>query len=57
MTGLGTFVGAAGHSLPFLISPYQTAFALALVVVVMFFTLIGYLNKVVRPKYPSRRAR
>ena len=29
----------------------------ALVVVVMILTLIGYLNKVVRPKYPPRRAR
>jgi hypothetical protein len=29
----------------------------ALVIVVMIATLVGYLNKVVRPKYPSRRAR
>ncbi len=28
-----------------------------LVIVVMIATLVGYLNKVVRPKYPSRRAR
>lgn len=29
----------------------------ALVIVVMIMTLVGYLNKVVRPKYPSRRPR
>jgi VIT1/CCC1 family predicted Fe2+/Mn2+ transporter len=34
VTGLGTLVGAGGHSLPFLISDYQTAMTVAVVVVV-----------------------
>lgn len=44
VTGLGTFVGAAGHSLPFLISHYQTAFALALVVVVIELLAIAWVR-------------
>jgi VIT1/CCC1 family predicted Fe2+/Mn2+ transporter len=34
VTGLGTLVGAGGHSLPFLISDYRTAMTVAVVVVV-----------------------
>jgi erythrin-vacuolar iron transport family protein len=33
VTGLGTFVGAGGHSLPFLISHYETAMTVAILVV------------------------
>ena len=35
VTGLGTLVGAGGHSLPFLIPHFETAFVLAIVVVVV----------------------
>jgi uncharacterized membrane protein len=34
VTGLGTLVGAGGHSLPFLLPDYQTAMTVAVVVVV-----------------------
>jgi VIT1/CCC1 family predicted Fe2+/Mn2+ transporter len=34
VTGIGTLVGAGGHSLPFLIPHYQTAMTVAVVVVV-----------------------
>jgi VIT1/CCC1 family predicted Fe2+/Mn2+ transporter len=33
VTGAGTFIGAAGHSLPFLISHYETAMTVAILVV------------------------
>src|SRR5919107_4461703 len=35
VTGLGTLVGAGGHSLPFLIPHYQTAMTVAVIVVVL----------------------
>ncbi len=35
VTGVGTLIGAAGHSLPFLIPHFQTAFALAIMVVIV----------------------
>lgn len=35
VTGVGTLIGAAGHSLPFLIPHFHTAFALAIVVVIV----------------------
>jgi VIT1/CCC1 family predicted Fe2+/Mn2+ transporter len=34
VTGIGTLIGAGGHSLPFLISHYQTAMTVAVVVVI-----------------------
>ena len=44
VTGLGTFIGAAGHTLPFLISHYETAFALALVVVIVELLAIAWVR-------------
>src|SRR5690349_1562911 len=44
VTGVGTFVGAAGHSLPFLISDYETALTLAVGVVVVELLAIAWVR-------------
>lgn len=44
VTGLGTLIGAGGHSLPFLIPHFHTAFALAIVVVVIELTAIAWVR-------------
>ena len=44
ITGLGTFVGAAGHALPFLIPHFQTAFVVALVVVAVELIAIAWVR-------------
>ena len=44
VTGLGTLIGAGGHSLPFLIPHFQTAFALAIVVVVIELLAIAWVR-------------
>lgn len=44
ITGLGTFVGAAGHSLPFLISDYTTAMTIAVIVVVVELLAIAWVR-------------
>jgi VIT1/CCC1 family predicted Fe2+/Mn2+ transporter len=44
VTGLGTFVGAAGHSLPFLISDYHTALTVAIVVVALELLAIAWVR-------------
>ena len=44
VTGLGTLVGAGGHSLPFLISDYETALTIAVVVVAMELLVIAWVR-------------
>ena len=44
VTGLGTLVGAGGHSLPFLIPHYQTAMTVAVVVVVLELLAIAWVR-------------
>ena len=44
VTGVGTFVGAAGHSLPFLISDYTTAMTVAVIVVVLELLAIAWVR-------------
>ncbi len=44
VTGVGTLIGAGGHSLPFLISHFQTAFVLAIVVVVVELMAIAWVR-------------
>ena len=44
VTGVGTFVGAAGHSLPFLISHYATAMTVAVIVVVLELLAIAWVR-------------
>jgi VIT1/CCC1 family predicted Fe2+/Mn2+ transporter len=44
VTGLGTLVGAGGHSLPFLIPHYQTAMTVAVVVVVIELLAIAWVR-------------
>jgi erythrin-vacuolar iron transport family protein len=44
VTGIGTLVGAGGHSLPFLISDYQTAMTVAVVVVVLELLAIAWVR-------------
>jgi VIT1/CCC1 family predicted Fe2+/Mn2+ transporter len=44
VTGLGTLVGAGGHSLPFLISHYETAMTVAVVVVALELLAIAWVR-------------
>jgi VIT1/CCC1 family predicted Fe2+/Mn2+ transporter len=44
VTGLGTLVGAGGHSLPFLIPHYQTAMTVAVIVVVLELLAIAWVR-------------
>ena len=44
VTGLGTLVGAGGHSLPFLIPHYETAITVAVVVVVLELLAIAWVR-------------
>ena len=44
VTGLGTLVGAGGHSLPFLIPHYQTAISVAVVVVCLELLAIAWVR-------------
>lgn len=44
VTGVGTLIGAGGHSLPFLIPNFHTAFALAIVVVVVELLAIAWVR-------------
>ena len=44
VTGVGTFVGAAGHSLPFLIGDYATAMTVAVIVVVLELLAIAWVR-------------
>lgn len=44
VTGVGTLIGAGGHSLPFLIPHFRTAFFLAIVVVVIELTAIAWVR-------------
>lgn len=44
VTGVGTLIGAGGHSLPFLIPHFQTAFVLAIVVVIIELTAIAWVR-------------
>jgi VIT1/CCC1 family predicted Fe2+/Mn2+ transporter len=44
VTGIGTLIGAGGHSLPFLISHYQTAMTVAVVVVALELVLIAWVR-------------
>jgi erythrin-vacuolar iron transport family protein len=44
VTGIGTFVGAAGHSLPFLIPDYTTAMTVAVTVVVLELLAIAWVR-------------
>ena len=44
VTGIGTLVGAGGHSLPFLISSYHTAMTVAVVVVALELVLIAWVR-------------
>ncbi len=44
VTGLGTLVGAGGHSLPFLISDYHTAITVAVIVVALELLAIAWVR-------------
>jgi hypothetical protein len=44
VTGVGTLVGAGGHSLPFLISDYHTALTVAVVVVALELVAIAWIR-------------
>jgi VIT1/CCC1 family predicted Fe2+/Mn2+ transporter len=44
VTGIGTLVGAGGHSLPFLIPSYRTAMTVAVVVVVLELLAIAWVR-------------
>jgi erythrin-vacuolar iron transport family protein len=44
VTGLGTLVGAGGHSLPFLIPHYETAMTVAVIVVVLELLAIAWVR-------------
>jgi VIT1/CCC1 family predicted Fe2+/Mn2+ transporter len=44
VTGLGTLVGAGGHSLPFLIPHYETAITVAVVVVILELLAIAWVR-------------
>jgi VIT1/CCC1 family predicted Fe2+/Mn2+ transporter len=44
VTGLGTLVGAGGHSLPFLITHYETAMTVAVIVVVLELLAIAWVR-------------
>jgi erythrin-vacuolar iron transport family protein len=44
VTGLGTFVGAGGHALPFLISNYSAAMTIAIIVVVAELLAIAWIR-------------
>ena len=44
VTGVGTLIGAGGHSLPFLIPQFHTAFALAIVVVIVELCAIAWVR-------------
>ena len=44
VTGLGTLLGAGGHSLPFLISDYHTAMTVAIIVVVLELLAIAWVR-------------
>lgn len=44
ITGAGTFIGAAGHALPFLIPHFHTAFVIALVVVAVELVAIAWVR-------------
>jgi erythrin-vacuolar iron transport family protein len=44
VTGLGTLVGAGGHSLPFLISDYHTAMTVAVIVVALELVAIAWIR-------------
>ena len=44
VTGLGTLVGAGGHSLPFLIPDYETAMTVAVIVVVLELLAIAWVR-------------
>ena len=45
ITGVGTFVGGMGHTLPFLIADVDTALAVAYVVVVLELLVIAWIRK------------
>jgi len=44
VTGLGTLIGAGGHSLPFLISDYHTAMTVAVIVVALELLAIAWVR-------------
>jgi VIT1/CCC1 family predicted Fe2+/Mn2+ transporter len=44
VTGIGTLIGAGGHSLPFLIPHYQTAMTVAVVVVILELLAIAWVR-------------
>jgi erythrin-vacuolar iron transport family protein len=44
VTGVGTLIGAGGHSLPFLISQYHTAMTVAVIVVALELVVIAWVR-------------